>query len=54
MLNVVLDGIFEASEDGEEGGGQLAEVVEYLQTHAHLGGVLINREVEWGRKGCGC
>lgn len=36
----MLDGLLVGSEDGEEGGGELGEVVEHLQCHAHLTRVL--------------
>ena len=43
MLDIKLDGVFEASEDDQEGGGELAQVVEHLKSHAHLGGILGTR-----------
>ena len=36
----MLHGLLVAGEDGEEGGGELGEVVEHLQGHAHLVRVL--------------
>ncbi len=40
ILNVMLYGISVAGQEGVEGGGKLPQVVEHLQGHAHLGGVL--------------
>lgn len=36
----MLNGVAVPSQDGLECGGKLAKVVEHLQGHAHLGGVL--------------
>ena len=48
VLDVVLNGFLVAGEDGEEGGGELGEVVKHLQSHAHLARVLVRE-----RKGGG-
>ena len=45
----MLDGVPVPSQDGLEGRGKLAKVVEHLQGHTHLGGVL-----QWDKRGGAC
>ena len=45
VLDLVLDGSAVAREQRQEGGAQLAQVVEHLEGHAHLGGVLRDEHV---------